>query len=231
MILLYIAVTLGLAIFILYLIPGYTSSIKDSNGRSLKGSIASLEKVNLGGQEQWILLRGEKATNPIILFLHGGPGTSDMGLLRRYMSELEKHFIASYDSYNNGYNNTLGGLSTEGCRKEEQYIIRFPDGSIHLVTGWNKFIRDNNLNAGNLWRTLNPVKRTYEINGRFYTYYQKNHHCKGYTLLGKFNDYPDREYIRMDGSVELLRNEDEDIVCSNMKVLAGENREGCNEPL
>lgn len=93
MILLYIAVTLGLAIFILYLIPGYTSPIKDSKGRSLKGSIASLEKVNLGGQEQWILLRGEKATNPIILFLHGGPGTSDMGLLRRYMSGLEKHFI------------------------------------------------------------------------------------------------------------------------------------------
>jgi len=52
----------------------------------------------------------------------------------------------------------------------------------------------------------------------------KNKHTKGYTLLGKFNDYPDREYIQMDGSGELLRNEDEDIVCSNMKILAGENR-------
>lgn len=145
------------------------------------------------------------------------------------LSDLEKHFIQEFDSYNNGYNNTLGGLSTEGCRKEEQYIIRFPDGTIHLVTGWNKFIREHNLNAGNLWRTLNPVKTTYEINGRFYTYYQKNHHCKGYTLLGKFNDYPDREYIQMDGSGELLRNEDEDIVCSNMKVLADNDSSDSNE--
>ena len=83
----------------------------------------------------------------------------------------------------------------------EQVIIRFPDGTIHLVTGWNKFIREHNLNAGNLWRTLNPVKRTYEINGRFYTYWQKNTHAKGYTLLGKFNDYPDREYTQVSGNV------------------------------
>lgn len=145
------------------------------------------------------------------------------------LSELEKHFIKEYDSYNSGYNNTFGGLSTEGCRKEEQYIIRFPDGTIHLVTGWNKFIRERNLNAGNLWKTFNPVKRTYEINGRFYTYWQKYNHTKGYTLLGKFNDYPDREYIQMDGSGELLRNEDEDIVCSNMKVLAEEPRGEHNE--
>ena len=142
------------------------------------------------------------------------------------LSELEKYFIQEYNSFHDGYNNTIGGLSTEGSRKEEQYIIRFPDGSIHLVTGWNRFIRDHSLNAGNLWRTLNPVKRTYEINGRFYTYYQKNRHCKGYTLLGKFNDYPDREYIQMDGSGELLRNEDEDIVCSNVKALAGEIPQG-----
>jgi len=141
------------------------------------------------------------------------------------LSVLEREFIAEYDSYNNGYNNTLGGLSTEGCRKEEQYIIKFPDGSIHLVTGWNRFLRDHNLNAGNLYKTLHAVKRTYEIKGRFYTYWQKLSHAKGYTLLGKFNDYPDREYVQMDGSGELLRNEDEDIVCSSAKVLAGENRE------
>ena len=33
----------------------------------------------------------------------------------------------------------------------------------------------------------------------------------------------------MDGSGELLRNEDEDIVCSDMKVSAGENRRESNE--
>lgn len=142
------------------------------------------------------------------------------------LSELEKYFVIEYNTYKDGYNSTHGGLSTEGCRKEESYIVRFPDGTVHLVTGWNRFIRDHNLNAGNLWRTLNPVKRTYEIKGRFYTYWMKNTHTKGYTLLGKFNDYPDREYIQMDGSGELLRNEDEDIVCSDAKVSAEEKSSG-----
>ena len=108
-------------------------------------------------------------------------------------------------------------FSDEAITRNTDYVKVIAYTNI-AVSAWNKFIREHNLNAGNLWRTLNPVKRTYEINGRFYTYYQKNHHCKGYTLLGKFNDYPDREYIQMDGSGELLRNEDEDIVCSYAKV-------------
>jgi len=78
---------------ILFFIPGRTPSIKDERGHILKGSIASLEKITLGGQKQWILIRGADATKPIILFLHGGPGTSDMGLMRRHTSELEKHFV------------------------------------------------------------------------------------------------------------------------------------------
>lgn len=128
------------------------------------------------------------------------------------LSELEKYFIKEYDSYKNGYNNTLGGLSTEGCRKEEVYLVKFPDGTINKVTGWNKFLREHGLNGGNLWRTLNPVKRTYEIKGRFYTYWMKNSHHKGYTLLGKFNDYGDSQYLQAEGSGELLLKEDEDIV-------------------
>jgi pimeloyl-ACP methyl ester carboxylesterase len=83
------AIVLG----ILFLIPGFTFSIKDKQEHDVSQSIASLEKVNLGGQEQWILLRGMDITKPVILFLHGGPGTANMCLLRKYTAELEKHFI------------------------------------------------------------------------------------------------------------------------------------------
>ncbi|NOS83990.1 MAG: alpha/beta hydrolase [Ignavibacteria bacterium] len=82
-----------LTLYILFFLPGYTNPIKDSNGRPLLHSITSLEKVYLGGKEQWILIRGINQNNPVILFLHGGPGTSDMGLLRRNMKDLEKHFV------------------------------------------------------------------------------------------------------------------------------------------
>jgi pimeloyl-ACP methyl ester carboxylesterase len=77
----------------LFLIPSFTSSIKDKQGHNVSQGIVSLEKVNLGGQEQWILIRGIDITKPIILFLHGGPGTANMSLLRKYTNELEKHFV------------------------------------------------------------------------------------------------------------------------------------------
>jgi pimeloyl-ACP methyl ester carboxylesterase len=93
MIFFYIAVLCLIIIGILFLIPGFTLPIRDKKGYSLKGSIASLEKINLGGQKQWILIRGVDTTKPVILFLHGGPGTSDMGLLRKHTFELEKHFV------------------------------------------------------------------------------------------------------------------------------------------
>ena len=39
-----------------------------------------LEKVKLGGMDQYILVRGENIGSPIILFLHGGPGMPTMYL-------------------------------------------------------------------------------------------------------------------------------------------------------
>lgn len=88
-----IFVIIVLIIGIIFLIPGFTSSIKDKQGHPVAGSIASLEKVNVGGQQQWILMRGVDTTKPVIFFLHGGPGTSNMCLLRKYTAELEQHFV------------------------------------------------------------------------------------------------------------------------------------------
>ncbi|MDQ6705319.1 MAG: alpha/beta hydrolase [Acidobacteriota bacterium] len=54
--------------------------------------IASLEKVRLGGVEQWIQIRGVDPSKPILLFLHGGPGFPQMPF-SHLNSELEKEFV------------------------------------------------------------------------------------------------------------------------------------------
>ena len=54
--------------------------------------IASLEKVRLGGVGQWVQIRGEDRTKPILLFLHSGPGFPEMPF-SHMNAALEKEFV------------------------------------------------------------------------------------------------------------------------------------------
>ncbi len=58
----------------------------------------TLERVRIGGADQWVLERSENLSNPILLYLHGGPGTSQLALNRRNMRELERYFtVVNWD--------------------------------------------------------------------------------------------------------------------------------------
>lgn len=54
--------------------------------------IESMEKVSLGGVDQWILIRGWNRDNPVLLLMHGGPGFPCMPFAH-VASELEKRFV------------------------------------------------------------------------------------------------------------------------------------------
>lgn len=55
--------------------------------------IESLESVELGNVRQWIYVRGEDRDNPVLLFLHGGPGSPELPLAREFGLQLEEHFV------------------------------------------------------------------------------------------------------------------------------------------
>ena len=54
---------------------------------------AVLEAVEIGGMEQWIWIRGVDWSNPVLLWLHGGPGAAHMPVAHRWAAELEEHFV------------------------------------------------------------------------------------------------------------------------------------------
>lgn len=73
----------------LSLFHGKTPTIHSKTGRSIN----ILLPMKLGGVTQWATIRGHDTDNPILLYVHGGPGMSDMGVIRQFIPELEEHFV------------------------------------------------------------------------------------------------------------------------------------------
>lgn len=76
--------------------PGKTSPIYSASGEPLPTSIAVIKRVLLGGVEQVVIIRGHNVANPVLLYLHGGPGTPEFAFIRKEFAALEKHFTICY---------------------------------------------------------------------------------------------------------------------------------------
>lgn len=109
--------------FIIKAIP-YTPAIDGEN------AIASIEKVRIGNIEQGILIRSRDIKNPILLYLHSGPGSSEMVSFRSLHSKLEDHFTVVYwdqrgtgKSYNKEVKNK--GISIEMLVEDTGELIQY----------------------------------------------------------------------------------------------------------
>ncbi len=66
--------------------------------------------VRIGAIEQWISIRGEDRNNPVLLVLHGGPG-SCYSIFTSHLRPWEKHFtVVQWDQRGGGENIQTNGL-------------------------------------------------------------------------------------------------------------------------
>ena len=66
--------------------------ITEERAISSPDGIDSLEPVRIGGIDQWIEVRGQNVSNPILLFIHGGPGIAFIPLAAAFQDPWEKNF-------------------------------------------------------------------------------------------------------------------------------------------
>jgi pimeloyl-ACP methyl ester carboxylesterase len=74
----------------------YTAPFTAPDGKILPGSIAEFTRVKLGGYSQAILIRGKNLDNPMVIYLHAGPGLSEMGMSRNFNAKLEDYYTMVY---------------------------------------------------------------------------------------------------------------------------------------
>lgn len=87
------------------------------NARKLRmnspNGIAESRYVSIGGIEQWISVRGEDRSNPILLLVHGGPASS-YSIFSPLIRTWEKYFtIVQWDQRGTG--KTFGKNGKDGC--------------------------------------------------------------------------------------------------------------------
>ncbi len=91
-----VVVAIGLVLVLLAALvarPASTDEIVDASGRPIEGSVAELTRLQVGGHDQALMIRGRSVENPVLLFLAGGPGGSELGAMRRHSQALEDDFV------------------------------------------------------------------------------------------------------------------------------------------
>ena len=112
------------------------------------------EKVTVGSIDQWISLRADDVANPIILFLHGGPGTALISFSRKPERSLEKDFlVVNWDQRG------AGRSYSRGIRKEDMTIERFVADAEELVEILlRRFNQEKLFLAGSSWGSIVGMK-------------------------------------------------------------------------
>jgi pimeloyl-ACP methyl ester carboxylesterase len=72
--------------------PGRPQPFLDENGKPLAGSLSEKIHVEINGVEQGMFIKSKEIGNPVLLFVHGGPGMPEYWLTQRYPTGLEDHF-------------------------------------------------------------------------------------------------------------------------------------------
>lgn len=73
--------------------PGETNPIVDKEGNVIENSVAEIAYPEINGISQFVVMRGTNKANPILLMLHGGPGSPQGHMNLKYNKELEEHFL------------------------------------------------------------------------------------------------------------------------------------------
>lgn len=163
------------------------------NKISVSTGIESLERVKLGGLDQWIYIRGVDQSKPVLLFLHGGPGSPEMPMAtKKFQGELEQEFvIVHWDQRGAGksYSNSI----TAADLKFEKYLEDIKQLTEILL---KRFHKPRLFLLGHSWGSLIGIEAAF----RYPQYYY------AYIGVGQIADMPEGERLSYRFAVDTARS-------------------------
>lgn len=131
--------------------------------------IETLEQVQIGGIGQWIEVRGESTKNPVLLFIHGGPGSAFMPVAREFQQPWEKYFtVVQWDQRGSG--KTYRSNDRDAVRPTMK-IARMHADTLEMVNYLRKrFGQDKIFVLGHSWGSILGLRLAHDHPELLYAY-------------------------------------------------------------
>ncbi len=149
-----------------YLSPRRLRILVDVDGEPLPGSISEKIRVTINGTKQGMFIEGRDATNPVLLFIHGGPGMPEYFLNQTHPSGLEENFVVCW------WEQRGAGLSyTPGMKPESLTVERLISDTIAVADYLReRFGRDKIYLMGHSWGSFLGIQVAERAANRFCAY-------------------------------------------------------------
>ncbi len=129
--------------------PARTAPVMGPDGDPLSGSIAELTTVRIGGHDQVMMIRGRSAGSPVLLYLAGGPGGTDLGAMRADTGLEQDFVVVTWDQRGTGKSyaalDPIESLTLEQMVKDTLEVTNYLS---------ERFDQDKIYLAGNSWGTI-----------------------------------------------------------------------------
>jgi pimeloyl-ACP methyl ester carboxylesterase len=124
--------------------------------------------VRIGGIEQWITIKGDDRSNPVVLFLHGGPGDSSSPFADAMYAGWEKDFtLVQWDQRGAGRTYTRNGPSIAPTMT----IDRMTNDGIEVAEFLTKHLHEQKLIlVGGSWGSILGIYMAHTRPDLFYAY-------------------------------------------------------------
>lgn len=131
--------------------------------------IDSLERVRIGGIDQWIEVRGQNVSNPILLVIHGGPGLAFIPLAGSFQAPWEKRFtVVEWDQ--RGAGKTYSSNDRD-LQERTMSVTQMEQDTLEVVNYLrNRFYRNKILVLGHSWGSMLGLWLAHEHPDLLYAY-------------------------------------------------------------
>jgi len=166
-------------------------------------------KTPIGGIDQWINVRGQDRSNPLILFVHGGPASPAMATMWQFQRPIEEYFtVAQWDQ--RGAGKTFREVNPDSI-SDTIHIPRYVDDAIEVAEHLRKkYKKDKVILLGHSWGTIVAMQAALKRPDLFYAY----------VGIGQVISTPENERISFDYALKQAKANNNEEALKDLESIA-----------